>query len=202
MRTRTRIYIGTGASQGLKEQMEMDERDHSTSPPASPDEQLACTNREKGRLVTAPYVKYVKGADTPVSHSFLPALQLRNFVYLETKNTRAVPIRAQRDTGRVDGFAEAVRALDELVAHACTAAARVVYGRGASTWIDADDPSRGVRGSALGRKEGRVDEEEQVREGGAEVGAIDRAVARRFGRVDVFAAAAVELDRLFVRDVD
>jgi hypothetical protein len=91
-------------------------------------------------------------------------LQLCYFVYLETENTRAVPVRAQRDSGRVDGFAETVRALDELVAHACTAAARVIYCRGAGTWIDADDPSRGVRGSALGRKEGRVDEKEQVRE--------------------------------------
>jgi hypothetical protein len=63
----------------------------------------------------------------------LPALQLCYFVYLEAKNTRAVPIRAQRDRGRVDTFAEAVSAFDELVAHACTTAARVIYGRGAGT---------------------------------------------------------------------
>ena len=38
-------------------------------------------------------------------------------------------------------------------------------------------------------------------EGGAEVRAVDRAVARGLGRVDVFAAPAVELDGLLVRDV-
>jgi hypothetical protein len=131
----------------------------------------------------------------------LPALQLCYFVYLEAKNPRPVPIRAQRDCGRVDGFAEAVGALDELIAHTCTTPPRVVYGRGAGTWSEADGPTRRVCGAALGRKEGRVDEEEQVREGGAEVGAVDRAVARGFGRVDVLAAAAVELDGFLVRDV-
>ena len=40
-----------------------------------------------------------------------------------------------------------------------------------------------------------------MREGRAEVCAIDRAVARGLGRVDVFAAAAIELDRFLVRDV-
>jgi len=140
-------------------------------------------------------------SNLPVPHSFLPALQLCDFVYLEAKNTRAVSICAQRDRGRVDGFAEVVGALDEFVAHACTTAAWVVSGRGASTWSHADGPTRGVRGPALGRKEGRVDEEEEVREGGAEVGAVDRAVARGFRRVDVLAAAAVELDGFFVRDV-
>ena len=40
-----------------------------------------------------------------------------------------------------------------------------------------------------------------MREGRAEVCAIDRAVARGFGRVDVFAAATVELDGFLVRDV-
>ena len=163
---------------------------------------LPAQNKKKGRIFTGLYVNRIRReTDTPVPHGFLPALQLCYFVYLEAKNTRAVPIRAQRDCGRVDGFAEAVRALDELVAHACTAAARVVYGRGASTWGNADVPTCGVRGAALGREEGRVDEEEQVRERGAEVGTIDRAVAGGLGRVDVLAAAAVELDGFFVRHV-
>ena len=52
--------------------------------------------------------------------------------------------------------------------------------------------------TALGRDEARVDEEEQVREGGAEVRAVDRAVPRRLRRVDVLAAAAVELDGLLI----
>jgi len=111
--------------------------------------------------------------DTTISHGFLPALQLCYFVYLEAKNSRAVPIRAQRDCGRVDCFAKAVGAFDELVAHACSTAARVVYGRGTCTWSDANCPTRGVCGPTLGRKEGGVDEEEQVREGGAEIGAVD-----------------------------
>lgn len=131
----------------------------------------------------------------------MPALQLCYFVYLEAKNTRTVPICAQRDRGRVDTFAEAVPAFDELVAYACTTAARIIYGRSAGTCSDADCPTRRVRSAALGRKERRVDEEEQVREGGAKVGAIDRAVAGRFRRVDVLAATAVELDGFFVRDV-
>ena len=38
-------------------------------------------------------------------------------------------------------------------------------------------------------------------EGGPEVCAVDRAVSRGFGRVDVFAASAVEFDGFFVRDV-
>ena len=40
-----------------------------------------------------------------------------------------------------------------------------------------------------------------MREGRAKVGAVDRAVARGLGRVNVLAAAAVELDGFFVRDV-
>lgn len=41
---------------------------------------------------------------------------------------------------------------------------------------------------------GGVDLEEDVVEGGAEVGAVDDGVARRLGVVEVFAAGAVELD--------
>jgi hypothetical protein len=40
-----------------------------------------------------------------------------------------------------------------------------------------------------------------VREGRAEVGAVDRAVPIGLGRVDVFAAGAVELDGFLVRHV-
>ena len=137
--------------------------------------------------------------DTPVPHSFLPALQLCDFVHLEAKYTRAVPICVQRDRGRVHSLTESVRAFHELVARAPTAA-RVVYSR-ARARHDADGPARGVGGPALGRQESGVDEEEEVREGRAEVGAVDRAVARGLGRVDVLAAAAVELDGFLVRDV-
>jgi len=90
----------------------------------------------------------------------LPALQLCYLVYLETKDTRAVPIRAQRDCSRVDCFAEAVCAFDDLIAHACPTATRIVYGRGAGTWSDTDSPTGGVRSSALGRKDGGIDEVE------------------------------------------
>ena len=55
--------------------------------------------------------------------------------------------------------------------------------------------------TALGRDEARVDEEEQVREGGAEVRAVDGTVAGRFGRIDIFTPPAVQLDGLFVRYV-
>lgn len=40
-----------------------------------------------------------------------------------------------------------------------------------------------------------------MRECGSEVGAINGAVARRLGRVEILAAAAVELDRLLVWDI-
>ncbi len=55
--------------------------------------------------------------------------------------------------------------------------------------------------AVLRRDEGRVHEIEQVGEGGAEVRPVDRAVARRFGRVQVFAPAAEEFDGLLVWDV-
>jgi len=90
----------------------------------------------------------------------LPALQLCYFVHLETKDTRAVPVCAQRDRGRVDCLAETVGALDKLIAHARSTATRIVYCRRAGTWSDADCPTRGVCGPALGWKEGGVDEEE------------------------------------------
>lgn len=47
---------------------------------------------------------------------------------------------------------------------------------------------------ALGGDQGRVDLEDDVVEGGAEVGAVDGGVAGGFGVVGVFAAGAVELD--------
>jgi hypothetical protein len=87
-------------------------------------------------------------------------LQLCNFVYLEAKDTRAVPICAQRDCSRVDCFTEAVGAFDELVADACPTATRIVCGRGAGAWSNTDGPTGGVCKSALGRKEGGIDEEE------------------------------------------
>jgi hypothetical protein len=40
-----------------------------------------------------------------------------------------------------------------------------------------------------------------VREGSSEVGSIYRTVTRGFGRVDIFASTAIELDRFFVRNV-
>jgi hypothetical protein len=87
-------------------------------------------------------------------------LQLCYFIYLEAKDTWAVPIRAQRDCSRIDCFAEAFGTVGELVAHACPTATRIVYGCGAGTWGDTDCPTGGVCRSALGRKEGGIDEEE------------------------------------------
>lgn len=49
--------------------------------------------------------------------------------------------------------------------------------------------------------QGRVDLEEDVGEGGAEVGAVDVGVPRRFRVVEVLAFGAVELDGLDVRVV-
>lgn len=56
-------------------------------------------------------------------------------------------------------------------------------------------------GSALLRDERRVDLEEDVVEGGAEVGAVDGGVAGGFRVVDVLAFGAVHLDGFLVRDV-
>jgi hypothetical protein len=105
----------------------------------------------------------------------------------------------QRDRGRVHRFAETISALHDLVARAPTAT-RVVYGH-TRAGQDADGRSRGVGRPALGRKEGRVNEEKEVWKGCAEVGAVDRAVTWGLGWVNVLAAAAVELDGFLVRDV-
>jgi hypothetical protein len=51
------------------------------------------------------------------------------------------------------------------------------------------------------RYQGRVDLEEDVVEGGAEVGAVDAVVARGLGVVDVLALGAVEFDIAGVGDV-
>ncbi len=138
----------------------------------------------------------------PISHGLLPALQPCDLAHLEPKNPRTVSLRAQRDRGRIDGVAEAVRALHELVART-PAPARVVHGRAGARHEAAHGAraARGVRRAALGREEGGVDEVEEVREGRAEVRAVDRAVAGRLGRVDVLASPAVQLDRLLVRHV-
>ncbi len=66
--------------------------------------------------------------------------------------------------------------------------------------LEAKD-ARHVAGSALLRDQGRVDLEEDVVEGGAEVGAVDGGVARRFRVVDVLALGAVHLHRPLVWDV-
>lgn len=46
-----------------------------------------------------------------------------------------------------------------------------------------------------------MDHEKHVREGSTKVSAVDGAVSRGFGRVDVFAARAVELDGFLVGDI-
>lgn len=111
-------------------------------PRASPDERLVW-HKTEGRRRRHKTLARNGRRNTPVSHGFLPALQLGDLIDLETKDTRAVPIGAQRDRCRVDSVAEAIGALDELVARAPTAA-RVVHGR-ACTRQDADGPPRGVR---------------------------------------------------------
>lgn len=63
--------------------------------------------------------------------------------------------------------------------------------------VDAGDVSL----DAFGGDEGGVDLEDDVVEGGAEVGAIDGGVARGFGVVEILAAGAVELDGLEVGDI-
>lgn len=63
--------------------------------------------------------------------------------------------------------------------------------------VDAGD----VPLDAFGGDEGGIDLEDDVVEGGAEVGAVDGGMARGFGVVEVLAAGAVELDGLEVGDV-
>jgi hypothetical protein len=53
----------------------------------------------------------------------------------------------------------------------------------------------------LGWRQGGVDLEENLGEGGAEVCAVDGGMAARLGIVEVLAPGAPELDRLLVRDV-
>ena len=63
------------------------------------------------------------------------------------------------------------------------------------------EAARRVALVTLLRDQGRVDLEEYVRERRAEVGAVNRRVARRLGRVDVLALCAVQLDALLMRQV-
>lgn len=56
-------------------------------------------------------------------------------------------------------------------------------------------------GDRLARDHARVDHEEHVGKGRTKVGAVDRSVPRGFGRVEVFAARAVEFDGFLVRQV-
>lgn len=133
--------------------------------------------------------------DSPVPDSLLPSLQLRDLVHLEPIDPRSVALRLDSDTRCVDALASALRRNSylRLVLHAPP---RTRIARCAVLTHD----RRGIV-AVLSRDEGRVHEVEQVRKGGAEVCAVDRAVARGFGRVQVFAAAAEELDGLLIWDV-
>lgn len=71
-------------------------------------------------------------------------------------------------------------------------------GRGVD--LEAVAPGRVALGG-LGGRQGGVDLEEDLGEGGAEVGAIDGGVAARLWVVEVLAAGAPELDGLLVGDV-
>lgn len=71
-------------------------------------------------------------------------------------------------------------------------------GRGVD--LEAVAPGRVALGG-LGGRQGGVDLEEDLGEGGAEVGAVDGGVAARLWVVEVLAAGAPELDRLLVGDV-
>lgn len=61
--------------------------------------------------------------------------------------------------------------------------------------------ARDVSLDALGGDERRVDLEDDVVEGGAEVGTVDGSVARRLWVVEILAAGAVELDGFEVGDI-
>jgi len=66
--------------------------------------------------------------------------------------------------------------------------------------LEAVAPGR-VALDGLGGRQGGVDLEEDLGEGGAEVGAVDGGVAARLWVVEVLAPGAPELDGLLVRDV-
>lgn len=71
---------------------------------------------------------------------------------------------------------------------------------GGSVDLEAVAPGRVALGG-LGGRQGGVDLEEDLGEGGAEVGAVDGGVAARLWVVEVLAAGAPELDGLLVGDV-
>ena len=125
----------------------------------------------------------------------MPSLQLRDLVHLEPIDPRPVAFRLDSDTRCVDALASALRRNSHLrlVLHPPP---RAGIARGA---VLAHNRRGAV--AVLRRDEGGVHEIEQVRKGGAEVRPVDRAVARRFGRVQVFASPAEELDGLLVWDV-
>lgn len=124
----------------------------------------------------------------PVPHRLLPPHQLRNLVDLEAEDARPVAVRLQRNGRGAHALVTEVRGGLLFTDLPAPPALRV---RAARKRAEVDR-------AALGRDEAGVDEEEEVREGRPKVRAVDRAVPRGLGRVDVLAAAAVELDGLLV----
>lgn len=123
-------------------------------------------------------------------------MQLGGLVELEPINPRTVPFRLQSHTGRADALPTSLLGDGHLGLLPQPASGPRIVRVGVL--------ARGGRGrdvAVLGWDEGWVDEEEEVRERGSEVGSVDGAVTRGFGGVEVFAATAVELDGFFVGDI-
>lgn len=133
-----------------------------------------------------------------VSECLLPSLQLARLVHLEadwestcqrvtTANTRrertdpwSVPFRLQRRLGSTG--LRPTTSPDRL----------------SPRQPPSSSSRRTARRHALSWHHVRIDHVKHVREGRAKVSPVDGAVARGFGRVDVFAAGAVEFDGFLV----
>ena len=105
-------------------------------------------------------------AGVPVSHCLLPSLQLGDLVHLEPEYPRPVPICLQRHARRTHTLPDAF----------CLWF--FPHPPASPTTLDVSTPCQPkFDGSALRWDEVGVDEKEEVREGGPEVRAVDRAVA-------------------------
>ena len=88
----------------------------------------------------------------------------------------------------------------EAAAHRVALLVLPAFEGGGGVDLEAVAPGRMALGG-LGGRQGGVDLEEDLGEGGAEVGAVDGGVAARLWVVEVLAAGAPELDGLLVGNV-
>lgn len=120
----------------------------------------------------------------PITNSLLPSLQLCSLIQLKTIYPRSISFCFQCNTCSAGCLSDTLRNF-RFFLNSPTFSAGVVFNTTGGR-------SR-INRAGFRRKETGVYEEQEVREGRAKVSAINGAMARRFGRVDIFASTAIQL---------